>query len=136
MRAGRVALPARQAVIAARPQTALSEGMSALKNPNGDSPMPVPTRRLLLTSLFVALSGAAAAQPSYPPIPPPKRIEPAMPPTRGNYVWQPGHWSWTGYRYVWVGGAYVKRQPGWNTWVPGRWVLRGDHWVWIRPHWR
>ena len=62
--------------------------------------MTAATRRTLLGSLFVAWSGAALAQPPYPPIPPP-RSEPMPPPPHGAYVWRPGYWAWNGRHYVW-----------------------------------
>jgi hypothetical protein len=93
------------------------------------------TRRVLLTSVFVALSGAAVAQPGYPPIPPP-RMEPVPPLPHGAYIWRPGYWRWNGRAYLWVPGRYLIRQPGWHEWVQGRWVMRGGGWVWIDPYWR
>jgi len=94
-----------------------------------------PTRRTLLTSLFVGLSTAALAQPGYPPMPPP-RMEPMPPPPGGAYIWRPGHWAWNGRQYVWISGRYVPRQSSYHQWVEGRWVMRGGRWEWIPPHWR
>ncbi len=96
--------------------------------------MASPTRRILLTSVFAALSGAAVEQPGYPPIPPP-RVE-VVPAPRPGYIWRPGHWRWDGGRYLWVPGAYLLRQHGWHAWVEGHWAMRGGRWVWIEPHWR
>jgi hypothetical protein len=108
------------------------------------------TPRLALTVFFVsfcALAGCtveeqparpvvvAAPAPAMPaPIPPP-RIETVPPPPSAAYVWQPGHWHWNGFRYVWVPGRYVLRQAGWRHWVDGHWVLRGGAWVWVPGHW-
>ncbi len=129
--------------------------------------MPSPTRRFLLTSALVALSGAAAAQPyggpppggpppggpppggpppygrppyggpprGYEPIPD-LRVERVPPPPGPQYIWRPGHWVWNGRGYVWVSGAYLRRQPYWHEWVPGGWVMRHGTWVWVAPHWR
>lgn len=118
--------------------------------------MRCPTRRHLLTSVLVALSGAAAAQPyggpppggpplgGPPPGGPPRGYEPipelrpeqVPPPPRGPYIWRPGHWVWNGRGYVWVAGTYVRRDPHWHDWAPGAWVLRRGVWVWVPPHWR
>lgn len=97
--------------------------------------MPAPSRRLLLMSALVALSGTAAAQTAYAPIPPLRQeVVPMAPP--GAYIWRPGHWVWDGRAYVWVPGRYVVRVRGYHEWVPGHWAMRYGNWVWIAPHWR
>jgi hypothetical protein len=97
--------------------------------------MSSPTRRILLSAAFMAFTGAALAQPGYPPIPPP-RPEPVPPPPGATYIWRPGHWVWNGATYVWAPGRYVVRQPHWHEYVPGGWVMRHGQWVWVEPHWR
>ena len=93
-------------------------------------------RRFLLTSAFVALSGAALAQPPYPPMPPPRPEGMRPPPPGEAYVWRPGHWAWNGRGYVWEPGRYVVRQATYHEYVPGAWVMRHGAWVWVPPHWR
>jgi hypothetical protein len=96
-------------------------------------------RRLaVLATLFTLGIGSAVAQPppNYAPVPPP-RYE-AMPPPRGErFVWQPGHWHWNGYRYVWFPGTYIERRPYYHHWVEGHWVWapRFGRYVWERGHW-
>jgi hypothetical protein len=73
------------------------------------------------TAFLVAI-GSASAQPpppGYAPIPPP-RYEP-VPPPGGPMVWQPVHWHWNGYRYVWIRGYHVPARPHWRRWQEGRW---------------
>lgn len=97
--------------------------------------MTAPTRRFLLTSVFVILSGAAVAQPAYEPIPP-LREEIVPPPPHGPYIWRPGHWLWDGRGYAWEPGVYVPRSHQWHEWVHGGWELRHGRWEWEPPHWR
>ncbi|TAN06329.1 MAG: hypothetical protein EPN38_08730 [Rhodanobacteraceae bacterium] len=72
--------------------------------------------------------------------PPPVRYE-VVPPPRPGYVWAPGYWTWSGARYVWVGGIWHRARPGYVYYHP-RWARDGNHWVmrgayWGRdPHWR
>lgn len=84
--------------------------------------------------LAVAGSHSAEAQ-GYPPIPPPQ-YERAPPPPPGAFIWQPGHWRWNGYRYVWFPGRYVPRGPHYGHFVPGHWSMRHGQWVWVPQHWR
>ncbi|HYY27032.1 MAG TPA: hypothetical protein VE860_03760 [Chthoniobacterales bacterium] len=68
--------------------------------------------------------------------PPNPIIETVPPPPGRSYVWDPGHWRWNGYRYVWIRGHYVRRPHYGGAWVPGHWVSRPGGWVWIEGHWR
>jgi hypothetical protein len=91
------------------------------------------------TVFLVAGLGSAGAQPpppGYAPIPPP-RYEPVPPPPGGPMVWQPGHWHWDGYRYVWVGGHYVPVHRHHPRWVEGRWFWspREGRWIWRPAQW-
>ena len=45
------------------------------------------------------------------PPPPPIIVERPPPPPREHpyWAWQPGHWHWDGYRWVWLRGHYVER---------------------------
>lgn len=39
-------------------------------------------------------------------------VPPDEPPVGyGHRVWREGHWSWNGYRYVWVAGHYERAAP-------------------------
>lgn len=94
-------------------------------------------RLLLAVVLASCPAGIAWGQqvPPYGPVPPP-RVEVVPPPPAARYIWQPGHWHWNGYRYVWIAGRYVIRQPHYAQYVPGHWALRGPNWVWIPAHWQ
>jgi len=90
---------------------------------------------------FVVGLGSAAAQPpppppGYVPIPPP-RYEPGPPPPDGPMVWQPGHWHWDSYRYVWIRGHYVPARRHWRRWEEGCWFWspRQGRWIWRPAQW-
>ena len=88
-------------------------------------------------SVFLVSIGGASAQPpppGYAPIPPPRQ-EFVPPPPRDRVVWQPGHWHWDGYRYVWVGGRYIESRPHYGHYAEGRWVWHGGRYVWVPAHW-
>jgi YXWGXW repeat-containing protein len=91
-------------------------------------------RLLAVAALGLMMTGPAFAQ-GYPPIPPP-RAEAVPPPPGTNYVWEGGHWRWTGAQYVWAPGHYVIRRASYHEWVPGHWRDRYGRWVWVPAHWR
>ena len=96
-------------------------------------------RRLTLAFLLVTLGiGSVAAQPppNYAPIPEP-RFERVPPPRGDRFLWQPGHWHWNGYRYVWFPGIYIDRRPTYHHWSEGHWAWapRWGRYVWVRGHW-
>lgn len=84
--------------------------------------------------LMGALGGCASTV--YVPSPPPApRAEVRAPRPGPRYVWQDGHWKWTGRQYVWVKGHWVKgRKQG--VWVKGHWVKRPRGWVYVPGHWK
>jgi hypothetical protein len=92
------------------------------------------TGSLLAVALTAGIAGAAIAQPAYPPIPPPRvEVMPAAPGAR--FIWEPGHWRWTGVQYVWDPGHYIARRPHYAHYAPGHWAPRGGAWVWVPAHW-
>ncbi len=96
-------------------------------------------RQLSALALVLSLGiGTAVAQPppNYAPIPSP-RYEVVPPPRGERFVWQPGHWHWNGYRYVWYPGIYVERRPHYRHWAEGRWIWspRYGRYLWSRGHW-
>lgn len=92
---------------------------------------------LIAGAAIVAVSlGSAQGQPpppGYAPIPPP-RYEVVPPPPGGRMIWEPGHWHWDGYQYIWIGGHYIMQHRRPLQWIPGRWIWQG-RWVWIPAHW-
>jgi hypothetical protein len=85
------------------------------------------------SGLTVGTTPAAEAQ-GYPPMPPPRFEGPPPPPRGPRYVWQPGHWRWTGNRYVWFQGRYIPRGRHYARFVPGHWGRRYGQWVWVPQH--
>lgn len=59
-----------------------------------------------------------------------------VPPAAAYRVWQPGYWSWSGARYIWIPGVYVTPPHPHAVWVPGGWVAAERGWVWVGGHWR
>lgn len=49
--------------------------------------------------------------------------------------WVRGHYYWSGYRYVWMGGHWERPRPGF-VFEHGRWVRHGHAWVYAPGHWR
>jgi WXXGXW repeat (2 copies) len=85
--------------------------------------------------------GQLVGQVTYPPAPPPTRAEalpppPPVAPGATAHVWDPGRWSWTGARYVWVEGRYVESPQVTAHWAPGHWQRRDDgSWAWLDGRW-
>lgn len=99
------------------------------------------SRRMALGVLVAGAIGAGASVMAQPhgddrvrrAPPPPRRERIPRPPFRGA-VWVPGHWSWKNRRYVWVGGRYLRPQPG-KHWTAGRWHQNGGYWVYVPGRW-
>lgn len=91
---------------------------------------------VLAFGLVFAGAETASAQRPYPPIPPP-RYERIPPPPGGRFMWEPGHWHWTGAQYAWIPGRYVPRHPHRGHYVPGHWQFspRAGQYVWRPAHW-
>lgn len=98
---------------------------------------PVVGAAALLIGIGLGSARAQPPPPGYAPIPPP-RSEIVPPPPRGRVVWQPGHWHWDGFRYVWIAGRYVERRPHFGRYAEGRWVWapRAGRWVWRPAQWQ
>jgi len=88
-------------------------------------------RTRTLRTAFVALlvAGGAASLPAAAQInvtidiaPPPLIIE-TRPVTQPGYVYAPGHWAWTGSRFVWISGRVIVQREGY-LWVTDRWTPR------------
>ncbi|MGH7102747.1 MAG: hypothetical protein ACREFJ_10165 [Acetobacteraceae bacterium] len=104
----------------------------------------MPGRRSALRFLAFAplalLAGCVVATETPPnphPAIPPARSE-AIPPPPGPaavWVWEPGHWHWSGAQYAWVSGRYVRRQPDWQRWEPGHWAYQYGQWRWVPGRW-
>ena len=51
-------------------------------------------------------------------------------------AWQPGHWQWNGYNYVWVRGRYILVNQRRGQWAHGHWQQGPNGSVWVQPGWR
>ena len=90
---------------------------------------------LPILAVATVLSGGLApalAQPAYPPQPDEGGPPPPPPGPAARFVLEPGHWSWAGGRYVWIGRHWIAARPGYVRFVPGHWGRFGR---WIPPHW-
>jgi len=99
--------------------------------------MPSP-KKSLVTWIFASAVGAMAL-PAYAQIivevpPPPERYERVPSHARQGYVWENGHWRWSGHRYVWVAGHWERARPGYRH-VPPRWVQRDGRWEYHARRW-
>jgi hypothetical protein len=79
---------------------------------------------------------AVAATTAAPYAPPPKRAEIPPPAPSPHSLWQAGHWSWDGAKYVWARGHYLERPTPTANWLPGYWQEQAGGWVWVAGHWR
>jgi hypothetical protein len=82
------------------------------------------------------MSIPAAAQTYVQMAPPAPRYEQIPSPPGASYYWEPGYWSWNGYRYVWVHGHYGYRPYSGAIWRPGHWRQGPNGWYWVPGHWR
>jgi WXXGXW repeat (2 copies) len=79
--------------------------------------------------------GAAAILAAFPP--PPKRAEIPPPAPSAQALWDCGHWSWSGERYVWIPGRYIERPDPHANWLPGYWQQQeAGGWAWTEGRWR
>jgi len=68
-----------------------------------------------------------------------------------GYNWVPGHWTWRGTSWVWIGGHHIRgavpampaeivevvpaRPSPTHVWVKGHYVFEGGRWIWRAGHW-
>jgi YXWGXW repeat-containing protein len=45
-----------------------------------------------------------------------------------GYVWQPGYYVWTGWRYRWIPGSWVRSPYGSRRWGNDRWERDRRYW--------
>lgn len=84
-------------------------------------------------SLSRDVGASAIAFAPYPP--PPKRAEIPPPAPSPRALWQVGHWSWDGRKYVWMHGRYLERPAPTANWRPGYWQQQQNGWVWVAGRW-
>jgi len=67
--------------------------------------------------------------------PPPLRVEVRPPRPFAGAIWVGGYWWWSGVRYEWTRGHYVRPHPGYRFVAP-RWVRSGGRYYHVRGHYR
>jgi len=71
--------------------------------------------------------------------PPPPQAETVPPPPAAvaseYFVWEPGHWHWTGTGFVWIPGSYIERPYLGRVWIHGGWTYSDLTWTWTPGHW-
>ncbi len=83
-----------------------------------------------------AISEGGVGPAAAPYAPPPKRAEIPPPAPSPHSLWQSGHWSWEGAKYVWARGQYLERPTPTANWLPGYWQQQSGGWVWVAGRWR
>jgi hypothetical protein len=68
--------------------------------------------------------------------PPPVVVERVIAAPGPDFVWQPGHYRWTGRDYVWIPGRYERAPHPRAQWVAGRWAHGPRGWYFIDGRWR
>ena len=86
----------------------------------------------ILLALLLA-AAAAEAEIVSDMAPPPDKTEHA-PAARDGYVWNQGHWEWTGHSYAWVAGTWIASRPK-ARWVADHWDEVGTQWHFVAGHW-
>jgi hypothetical protein len=93
-------------------------------------------RALLLSTVFLGLTGCAGAYVvRYGPPPPPRYAVMGYAPGPG-YVWCEGSWAWRGSRWEWVAGRWMRPPRPRAAWVPGAWVAGHGGWHFRSGYWR
>src|SRR5262245_8025703 len=100
-------------------------------------------RRWMLTAAGALLCGtlffsepASARTNFYVRVGPPASIHQVRPSARRGFVWQDGYYRWSGNRYRWVDGRFVRPPFAGARWTPGRWNNSRRGWYWTGGHWR
>jgi hypothetical protein len=94
--------------------------------------------RAVLCSVLFAGGVIGAAQTTVIRIapPPPVRVGVVGHAPGPGYVWIGGYQSWSGTRYVWVAGRWVRPPRAGVIWVAPRWAPSGGGWVFYKGYWR
>jgi hypothetical protein len=97
-------------------------------------------RNAAMAAIYLAAAQAALAPPSFAAdivtdvAPPPPRVQHAPPP-RDGYVWDGGHWAWSGTAYYWVDGGWVVQRRRLER-IADQWEQVGDKWHFVPAHWQ
>jgi hypothetical protein len=95
--------------------------------------------------LSVAACGEYLLEPDYLPpppggpytdLPPPAPLyEEVPPPPFDGAVWVDGYWSFSGARYLWVRGRWMRPPQVGLIWYRGGWVRHGAGFLYVRGRW-
>lgn len=103
------------------------------------APTESPQLTVTAATMAAAVPGAAGNQYAEatmaPYAPPPKRAEIPPPPPSPHSLWQGGHWSWDGAKYVWARVRYLERPASTANWLPGYWQEQPGGWIWVPGRW-
>jgi len=92
--------------------------------------------RIALCSMFLGgIIGTAQTVIRKAP-PPPARVGVVGVAPGPGYVWVGGYQRWTGTKYVWVAGRWVRPPRPGVVWVQPRYVHKGSTWVFYKGYWR
>jgi hypothetical protein len=70
-----------------------------------------------------------------PKAPPAPEAETPPPSPSPSFVWEPGHWAWTGTAFDWQPGKYVEKPTVTATYTPGHWQQGPEGWAWVDGSW-
>ena len=74
--------------------------------------------------------------PKEPPKPNAETVPPPPPGPANYFVWEPGHWHWTGQGFIWISGHYLEAPYQSRVWIHGGWTSNGGlSWTWTPGHW-
>lgn len=100
----------------------------------------------LLVTLVVAVAVSLSVSPLMSKEPSDIKVVDVKPPTprleirpeqpTAEHVWQAGYWRWSGAKYVWVTGKWVKRPSIRAFWISGHWQREADGWIWKPGNWK
>lgn len=85
-------------------------------------------------TLAAGVAEARGGHPRYGPPPPPYEMMVSRPGPR--HVWVPGHYRWTGNRYKWVRGRWIRAPRPNAVWMPGFWAPQRGGYVFMGGYWR
>lgn len=99
-------------------------------------------KHLLIGALALALTPAAANAVDIfvrfgPPLPPREVVVMREYPMRHRgEVWVPGYYRWTGHKYRWNKGRWMRPPRHGAIWAPGYWQPRRGGYVFVEGYWR
>src|SRR5690242_19824149 len=92
---------------------------------------------LVVVLVLLAASPARADARVYVHVgPPAPAVVAAVPAPGPGYVWQTGHYVWTGRAYQWRPGDCVRPPYRGAVWVPARWAHERHGWYFVPGSWR